>query len=26
MGQTDPSDQDHQTVGRDWRTHPDDRK
>ncbi|MBP0109922.1 MULTISPECIES: hypothetical protein [Bradyrhizobium] len=26
MGRAEPSGQDHQTVGRDWRTHPDDRE
>ncbi len=25
-GRADRSDQDHQTVGRDWRAHPDERK
>lgn len=26
MGRTEPSGQQHETVGRDWRAHPDDRE
>ena len=26
VGRAEPSEQEQQTVGRDWRTHPDDRK